>query len=298
MTPPVTNPESPSFLPQAEAVVPDARVLASVEAHPTPTDTRDCDSYTKVLLEELISPARHRSATQKRSGTLTAASTAQDIDLSRDLDTGNINLPPKNTAETLVNAYFQFNDVAMPLLHQPSFRHQFDLVYQMSHTINFTRTHSDTHSREAVFFVLEVFAIALLSMQKQDPSSVSTCLADRYHRTALEALGLISVSSDVQGVQALLLVAQYSYLHPNFWAAWRTVGAALRLAAELGLHQDMTNGFDALALDTRRRTFWVAYSMDRNLSIAMSLPFGLSDGAISSLVSGHNFTYHSRLMAC
>ncbi|CAJ0546755.1 Ff.00g013820.m01.CDS01 [Fusarium sp. VM40] len=281
--PPVTNHESPSSLPQTDATVSEARDLVSVEAHTTPTDTRDCDSYIKVFLAELVSPARHRSATQKRSSSLSATSTVQDIDLSRDLDTGNITLPRKDTAETLVKAYFQFNDVAMPLLHQPSFRQQFDLVYQMSHTINFTITHSNTHSKVAVFFVLEVFAIALLSMQKQDPSSVSTCLADRYHRTALEALSLTSVSSDVQGVQALLLVAQYSYLHPNFWAAWRTVGAALRLAAELGLHQDMTNGFDALALDIRRRTFWVAYSMDRNLSIAMSLPFGLSDGAISSL---------------
>ncbi|KAH6954441.1 fungal-specific transcription factor domain-containing protein [Fusarium avenaceum] len=283
ITPPVTNHESPSSLPQTDTALSEARGLVSVEAHTTPTDSGNCDSFTKVLLIELISPAGHSSASQNRSSALSGTSATQDIDLSRDLDTGNITLPPKNIAETLVKAYFQLNDVAMPLLHQPSFRQQFDLVYQMSHTINFTRTHSDTHSRVAVFFVLEVLAIALLGMQKQDPSSVSTCLTDRYHRTALEALGLISVSSDVQGVQALLLVAQYSYLHPNFWAAWRTVGAALRLAAELGLHQDMTNGFDALALDTRRRTFWVAYSMDRNLSIAMSLPFGLSDGAISSL---------------
>jgi hypothetical protein len=287
MTPPVTNPESPSSLPQTDAAVSDASVLVSVEAHTTPTDSRNRDTFTKVLLAELISPASHSSASKKRSSTLSALSTAQAIDLSRDLDIGNITLPPKDTAETLVKAYFQFNDVAMPLLHQPSFKQQFDLVYQMSHTINFTRTHSDIHSRAAVFFVLEVFSIALLGMQKQDPSSVSTCLADRYHRMALEALSLTSVSSDVQGVQALLLVAQYSYLHPNFWAAWRTVGAALRLAAELGLHQDITNNFDGLALDIRRRTFWVAYSMDRNLSIAMSLPFGLSDGVISSLVGGH-----------
>lgn len=270
----------------------------SVEPHTTPTDSENCDSFTKVLLAELIHPASHKSASQKRSSTLNATSTAQGIDLSRDLDTSNITLPPKDTAETLVRAYFQFNDVAMPLLHQPLFQQQFDLVYQMSHTINFTRTHPDVHSRAAVFFVLEVFAIALLSLQKQDPSSVSTCLADRYHRTALEALSLTSISSDVQGVQALLLVAQYSYLHPNFWATWRTVGAALRLAAELGLHQDMTNGFDALALDIRRRTFWVAYSMDRNLSIAMSLPFGLSDGVISSLVRGFYFTNQSGLMVC
>jgi hypothetical protein len=269
-----------------------------VETHTTPTDSRNEGSFTKVFLEELINPAGHGSASQTRSSTLSATSTAQGIDLSRDLDTSNLTLPPRDTAETLVRAYFQFNDVAMPLLHQPSFRQQLDLVYQMSHTINFTRTHPDIYSRAAVFFVLEVFAIALLSMQKQDPSSVSTCLADRYHRTALEALSLTSISSDVQGVQALLLVAQYSYLHPNFWVAWRTVGAALRLAAELGLHQDITNGFDALALDMRKRTFWVAYSMDRNLSIAMSLPFGLSDGVISSMVRDLYFNYQSRLMVC
>ncbi|KAJ4253359.1 hypothetical protein NW762_010514 [Fusarium torreyae] len=240
-------------------------------------------SFPQVLLTELMHSARPGSVSQDRTevpGTVGDMQITPSI--ASDLDTSAVTLPTEDTAQSLVNAYFQFADVAMPLLHQPSFRQQLDLVYSMPRTINFTETHIDTNSRTAVFFVLEVFAIALLSMQKQDPSRVSPWLADRYHKTALSALNKASLPGGVEGIQALLLIAQYSYHHPAFWAAWRTVGAALRLAVELGLHQDTTSGLDPLVLDTRRRTFWVAYSMDRNLSVAMSMPFGLSDGAISA----------------
>ncbi|RSL57983.1 hypothetical protein CEP53_006275 [Fusarium sp. AF-6] len=233
-----------------------------------------------------VQPTRPESVSQELSDTQFPSGGLGEIqfppNIAGDLDTSAVTLPTEDAAQSLVKAYFQFASVAMPLLHEPSFRHQLDLAYHMPRLINLTETHSDANSRIAIFFVLEVFAVALLRMQKQDPSRVSTWLADRYHRTALSALNLASLPNGVQGVQALLLVAQYSYLHPNPWDAWRVVGAALRLAVELGLHQDVTNGLDPLALDIRRRTFWVAYSMDRNLSAAMSMPYGLSDGSISA----------------
>lgn len=140
-------------------------------------------------------------------------------------------------------------------------------------------------ARIAVFFVFEVFAVALLTIQKQDPSRIPASLADRYHKTAVRALNEAGLPNDVEGVQALLLVGQYCYHHPTIWAVWKTVGAALRLAVELELHKDPpSNGFDLLTLDTRRRTFWVAYAMDRNISIALSMPSCLSDGAITAKV--------------
>ncbi|KAM0548437.1 hypothetical protein ACHAPJ_009923 [Fusarium lateritium] len=265
------------------APTPDVRALVDKVVGLTRSRPGHDLSFPQVLLTELMHSARPVSATQEEANIPGTVGDMQiTLNIASDLDTSAVTLPTEDTAQSLVKAYFQFADVAMPLLHQPSFRQQLDLVYSMPRTINFTETHIDTNSRTAVFFVLEVFAIALLSMQKQDPSRVSPWLADRYHRTALSALNKASLPSGVQGIQALLLIAQYSYHHPTFWAAWRTVGAALRLAVELGLHQNTTNGLNPLALDTRRRTFWVAYSMDRNLSVAMSMPFGLSDGAISA----------------
>lgn len=219
--------------------------------------------------------------------TLTEAAIVQiPPDIGSNFDTSALSLPTKEIAQSLVKAYFRFASIAMPLLHQPTFEKKLDLIYSMPRIINLSKSHTDVNARIAVFFVLEVFAVALLIMQKQDPSRISIWLADRYHKAALSALNMASIPNDVEGIQALLLVAQYSYHHPTVWAAWRTVGAALRLAVELGLHEDVSTGLDFLALDTRRRTFWVAYAMDRNLSVGMSMPSCLSDGAISAQVRG------------
>ncbi|KAF5012117.1 hypothetical protein FDECE_1834 [Fusarium decemcellulare] len=236
-------------------------------------------SFTQVLLTELMHSAGSSKVKRPES---VATETQNHADIAAELDTSVISLPARDTAQSLAKAYFQLTSMNLPLLHEPTFQLQLDLVYRMpraAHLSALVESQSDSKSRMAIFLVLEVFAVALLIMQKRDPSRISTWLADRYHETAL---GALTMTTDVEGVQALLLIAQYSYHHPTFGATWRTVGAAMRLAVELGLHQDGPEGLDVLALDVRRRTFWVAYSMDRNLCTAMSLPSCLSDGAIST----------------
>lgn len=138
-----------------------------------------------------------------------------------------------------------------------------------------------------VFFVLEVFAVGILCLQKQNPSGIPTWLADRYHTAAINAVNAAGLPGDVDGVQVLLLMGLYAYHHPINWAAWKIIGVAVRLAVELGLHADPSSAeIDFLALDTMRRTFWVAYSMDRSISVSLNTPPCLSDGAITAKVLG------------
>lgn len=201
------------------------------------------------------------------------------------LDTSPVSLPTREAAHNLVGAYFQFANLSLPLLHEPTFLEKLDLLYGMSNVVDLRDVHTSMEARLAVFFVFEVFAVALLTIQKQDPSRIPASLADRYHRTAVRALNEAGLPSDVEGVQALLLVGQYCYHHPTVWAVWKTVGAALRLAVELELHKEPSSkDVDVLTLDTMRRTFWVAYAMDRNISIALSMPSCLSDGTITAQV--------------
>lgn len=233
--------------------------------------------FSKILLTNLISSktTHHLPRAQQEQ------SDQSSSDIVGGLDTGPITLPTKETAANLVKEFFQCANLGMPLLHEPTFGQKLALVYHMPHTVNLTEAHTTTESRISVFFVLEVFAIALLTMQKQDPTRIPTWLADRYHKGAVSALIEAGPPNDVEGIQALLLVGQFYYFHPTLWTIWNTIGAALRLAVELGLHQDPpSDELDALALDIRRRTFWVAYSMDRNISAAKGTPSCLSDGAI------------------
>ncbi|UPK93727.1 hypothetical protein LCI18_004662 [Fusarium solani-melongenae] len=196
-------------------------------------------------------------------------------------DAGPTTLPSRETAQNLVKMYFRLTNLGMPLLHEAMLQEKLDLLYDLPRKIDLDSTHTTTESRIATFFVLEVFATALLVVQEREPSG--RWLADRYSRTALAALNKAGLPSNIQGIQALLLIGQHAYHHPTLWNAWKTVGAALRLAVELGLHQDPppgTTGF--MELDNMRRTFWVAYAMDRNVSTSLCLPCCLSDGAITA----------------
>ncbi|KAK2761926.1 fungal specific transcription factor domain-containing protein [Colletotrichum kahawae] len=256
---------------ETQPIIPQIQVNAEHEA-----------SFTHILMRELMSsrlaPQLHRS---RASGPGPQAP-QNSSDIVGDLDTSPLSLPTRQIAENLVKEYFQSTSAGMPLLHEPTFRRKLNLIYDMPRVVDMAESHKTTESRLALFFVLEVFATALLSMSKNDPARIPTWLADRYHKTAIAALIEAGLPADVEGVQALLLVGQFYYLHPTLWVVWNTVGAAIRLAVELGLHQDPSpEDVDALTLDTRRRTFWVAYAMDHNISVALNMPSCLSDGAIN-----------------
>jgi len=64
---------------------------------------------------------------------------------------------------------------------------------------------------------------------------------------------------------------------------WYVLGAALRLAVDIGLHQENTKAekiFDPVSLDERRRLFWCTYSLDRQVCVYLGRPFGIADDAI------------------
>lgn len=253
----------------------------------TQRTSADEPAFSKILLAELVKPKASPQVAhvETASGTFRDRLSSDKINIS-DLLSSQASLPSRQTAENLVEAYFQFANPGLPLLHEPTFRRKLDHLYSKpSLIIDLAQHHSDVESRIAIFFVFEVFAVAIEIMQKRDPQKIPTSFAEHYHTTALLALGEAGLPSDVEGVQALLLIAKYSYNHPTSWDAWKTVGIALRLAMELGLHRDPPReGLDALTLDTMRRVFWVAYSMDRSVAIALTMPFGISDGAITAKV--------------
>lgn len=69
----------------------------------------------------------------------------------------------------------------------------------------------------------------------------------------------------ISGIQAILLLAQYSLVDPVRFRSWYLVGMAVKVAIDLGLHQDpptevLTNPD---RLDIRRRVFHCIYCLDR-----------------------------------
>lgn len=104
----------------------------------------------------------------------------------------------------------------------------------------------------------------------------------------------------ISGIQAILLLAQYSFVDPVRFRSWYLIGMAVKVAIDLGLHQDppaevLTNPD---RLDIRRRVFHSIYCLDRfvcfcssiaallifyhrGLSPAMQRTYSFSDGSVN-----------------
>jgi hypothetical protein len=237
--------------------------------------------FTRLLLSELDWTRQNLSTRYVlRSPGLDAVSLAAP----QDSTALPVSLPDRHSAESMIRIYFELANFTLPGLtfHEPSFRQRFALVYDQDRSCDAITTKK---RKMAVVFCYLVFAIALLALQKRNSESVSLSLCGQYHDSALLVLQEVGLARDIDSVQALLLLVNYSYLHPSFLGTWKTVGMATRLVVELGLHEDPpVDSVTALELDIRRRVFWVTYSMDRNVGIYLGRPFGLADGAISAEV--------------
>ncbi|KAE8393611.1 fungal-specific transcription factor domain-containing protein [Aspergillus alliaceus] len=109
-------------------------------------------------------------------------------------------------------------------------------------------------------------------------------------RAMLNALDLEDSAMGVcqiEQVQAWLLLTFYEFSRTNYRRGWITAGRAFRLVQLLQLY-DLDNpntakigpGEDFVELEERRRTFWVAYCLDRFVSIGNGSPLTLNEEVI------------------
>jgi Fungal specific transcription factor domain len=256
-------------------------------------ETRTDEHFNKLLFAELYRTEVTLDIVQEleeQNQPMPSLSSTRYVEFQvpHNLDAAPVSLPEKRVAEHLTVVYFEFANFSSPALHEPTFRQNLELSYAYlgrEPVDNLGVEKNDRTARLAVTYSFLVFAVALLTLQKHDATGVPTSLCERYYATALRSLDDIGIPADIEGVQILLLIAQYSSLHPSVFSTWKTIGMAVRLAVELGLHREAPLGkFDPLTLDTRRRVFWVVYSMDRTVGSILNRPFCLSDGAITTQV--------------
>lgn len=100
----------------------------------------------------------------------------------------------------------------------------------------------------------------------------------------LEAKGNARQMIDLMQVQAWLLLAFYEFMRVDFRRGWMSAGCAFRLIQLMRLHElDLFNAtltiptMDWIETEQRRRTFWLAYSLDRFVSLSSGSPLTLSE---------------------
>jgi hypothetical protein len=102
----------------------------------------------------------------------------------------------------------------------------------------------------------------------------------------LEVKGREIDTTDIEHLQACLLLAIYEFMHSYDRRSWMRAGYAFRLVQLMRLFEldSPTSGlasFDWIELEEKRRTFWVAFCLDRFLSVRNRWPITLIEHLVS-----------------
>ncbi|EXM05318.1 fungal-specific transcription factor domain-containing protein [Fusarium oxysporum II5] len=192
-----------------------------------------------------------------------------------------IKFPPKPTAIQLTATYFEHSNFFSPVLDEESFHSTIAALYQEQLT-------PDQDTSVQKFQLCMVLAIAIRLLNRTD-SAVPTVASDSFFASAIGILTKrpqATWKGDLQHLQNLLLVVQYTIFASNLSAAWHFIGLATRLAIDLDLLNEtrlsVTNSAhesDA-EVNQRRRVFWSTYILETNLCVILNRPRSIPDEAI------------------
>lgn len=162
------------------------------------------------------------------------------------------NLPPKHVADLLLRQYHSSVHQITPVLHWPSFSHEYETLYRNG-------------ALQAVppawgSLLFSVFACGVLH-----PAESSDMHLDQ-GKVYLEASRmLINPWTDdftLDHARAALLTSIFLTEMNMKSAAWVWLGSALRIAQDLGLHFEIGT-WCAIEGEMRRRVWWSIYIWDR-----------------------------------
>ena len=114
------------------------------------------------------------------------------------------------------------------------------------------------------FMVYMVLGVGTMSLSRSRDSAAAHNAAC-FVKSALEyASGVIS-PANITGIQATLMLVQYSMLEPQHFNSWYLIGVASRILIDIGLHNEphKNSRLKPTELDLRRKIFYCVYAMDR-----------------------------------
>lgn len=127
-------------------------------------------------------------------------------------------------------------------------------------------------------------------------------LRDALYHDTLEKLGHTPAEDDasrLEHAQAWILVAIYEFMQAPFQRAWISVGRAIRLVQLMRLNEiDKVSDLEVdpeafIEKEERRRTFWMAFCLDRCSCVLEGLPLTLNEQEISTRLPSSEEVFQS-----
>lgn len=125
------------------------------------------------------------------------------------------------------------------------------------------------------FIVSTVLATTAVTISPNSVSNAAALLHGGLRRLE-ESFGSRPEDNYLQDLEAVIALAQFAAVAGDAHSdAWALTGIATRIAVDLGLHKICDS-------DRKRKLFWSAYTLDRQVAAARGLPAGIPDGAIEA----------------
>lgn len=174
-------------------------------------------------------------------------------------------LPALAETLSLLRDYFDNFNCMFPLFHEPTFMH---LV---------RRQYSQQPYEGTGWWACLNVALAI-AHRLREMSNVATAdeesKAWMFMKNALGVWADLTIkNTDLLSVQALLGMALFLQGTPNPQPPFFLVGAAIRLAHSIGLHKNgAAFGLNPVEAEQRKRVFWIAYILDKDISLRSGRP--------------------------
>ncbi|PCH41399.1 hypothetical protein WOLCODRAFT_118862 [Wolfiporia cocos MD-104 SS10] len=188
-----------------------------------------------------------------------------------------VEYPDRDLADKLVEAYFAKFHFLMPILDKPAFMRNY--TYLMDHT-----TDAALARRKTAFIGLVCAVFAVATRFVSDPRLTKADNLDDagmgmvYYERALILYYISHASSQLEHVQAFLLMSSFLSSVNCLPQAWLLVGQAVRIAQDIGLHRSPRRLLISnIEKETRRKVWWGVYTLDRMLALALGRPLAVVD---------------------
>ncbi|KAF2793308.1 hypothetical protein K505DRAFT_325558 [Melanomma pulvis-pyrius CBS 109.77] len=177
-------------------------------------------------------------------------------------------LPPRADAERLVKCYFEFAASTHRYLHRPSIEGILNEFYETQGNM-----HNKEDGQAKTALLLSVFAQSTAHMA---PGSTTQPDSARFFFAAERLLAKERGAMRLTSVQARLGQCFYLLAQSRINHCWSLFGTTAHLALAIGLHRgrrgDSSATIDYVELESRRRLFWCAYTLDKYLAAALGRP--------------------------
>ncbi|KAI4250786.1 MAG: hypothetical protein L6R42_008631, partial [Xanthoria sp. 1 TBL-2021] len=186
-------------------------------------------------------------------------------------------LPTQEAIDELHEIYFRQVHPSMPMLHPYRYRASMGLAPHMRPPVSL---------RYAIWCLASKLSDRLFNHQE-----VFYRRARKYAEID-EMKGLGEAFVTVAHCQTWVLICTYEFQMMYFPRAWSSVGRAVRLAMMMGLNRVDGMGLDVKQVlppprdwtegEERRRTFWMAYCVDRYASMGTGWPMAMDERDVKS----------------